>query len=110
MSVLETQPSGRQTMSYEPVQPFEAARGSLRMRFEKHDPQSGPFERSLQLIVRAILRDQLAASVCLYEHVRPGSLILREYAGVAEDRLQSATVQLSAEASNWISGLVEPAH
>lgn len=73
----------------------------------KYDPgrSIGAFSESLQLVLKAILRDQAGDAVCLYECVSPATLVLRESEGTTLGRLESATLQLSQQSSYWLWNL-----
>ena len=74
------------------------------MRYER-DASLRSFAGSLQLILQAILRDQAGDAVCLYEHIEPGVLVLRESIGASLGRLETANLQLSEPASDWLRSL-----
>ncbi len=76
----------------------------LVMRYER-DPSPRAFSESLQLILKAMLRDQAGDAVCLYEYIDPGTLVLRETIGMTVGRLESANLQLSEKASEWLRNL-----
>ena len=88
----------------------EPARERLVMRFEESSELRGPYGKSLQLILRAVQRDQAADVVCIYEFETSGVLALRDRTAGTPARPRVANLQMSQATTNWLRQLRTPAH
>lgn len=78
----------------------------LKLDFDSSNSAQAPFSRSLRLILQTILRQQQADVACLYVYDQSGNtLVLRLRAGQDWRRIESAHIQLSPAAAEWVSRL-----
>ncbi|MBC7925449.1 MAG: ANTAR domain-containing protein [Bryobacteraceae bacterium] len=86
--------------------------GPITIRFEKVQGVPAPFERSLHLILQTAIRDQYASGACLYELEGSNTLSARDTLRTDSDgedqRLETASLELSKASSAWLLQLAEP--
>ena len=86
----------------------EPYRRRIIVTFRRPAPKPAAFDRSLEMLLKAALREYNADTACLYRYSGT-ALTLEGFEGPSPGRPETASLELSVPASTWLMGLRAPA-